>query len=89
MGTPTLRQPSSRGKLLAQIYRLKHVALDWEIAVDDARAELDRAVHNRDGAVRHLAYLVDVYDEIEAVADTFGPEIAEAHATILLDGTAA
>ncbi len=74
----------NRHAVLAQIARQRDRVLDLDLHVDEVRAmvnldveRLREAVRTRDREAVHLAKLIDWHDELESIAATFGPEIAE------------
>jgi hypothetical protein len=86
MGAPTMM--SDIETLERAIEKQREVVIDLNIAVDLAREDIDGAierlqtrVRERDRGTEHLARLIEWRDELAAVADTFGPEIAETFAT--------
>lgn len=84
---------NQRARLRRAIARQRDRVLDWGIAVDDARADVDRnldrcreSVREQNRAAAHLAYLIKLHNEIEAVADVFGSDIADQHAATMAEG---
>jgi hypothetical protein len=47
----TIDELARRRQIRQQITQLRDAAIDWDIAVDDARAEVDRAVARLQAAV--------------------------------------
>jgi hypothetical protein len=79
----TVSKIQTRRQLREAIERWRNNVIDLDVLVDDKRLALNRAVdelrvavRERDRGTEHLARLIDWSDEVEAVAETFGPEIA-------------
>jgi hypothetical protein len=65
MGTTTIDETARRRQVREHIHGLTEAVIDWDTAVDDARADvvraleqLQRAIAHRDAAVYQLALLV-------------------------------
>lgn len=80
--------------LMASIRRFRDNLIDADLVLDDADRVVAAALEDRERArckrnrvARHLQHLIDLYDEIESVSMTFGPEIAERHIAATLEAT--
>lgn len=66
MENQTIDEVARRRQVRQRLIQLREAVIDWDIAVDDARVDLDRslerfkvAVANRDAAAQQLAVLID------------------------------
>lgn len=66
MENQTIDEVARRRQVRQRLMHLREAVIDWDIAVDDARVDLDRslerfkvAVANRDAAAQQLAVLID------------------------------
>lgn len=92
MPKPKEQRAPNRG-LRTQIELARNNLLDMDVVVDDLRLAIDRhveelrvVVRERDREASSLLSLIELYDQ--AVAETFGPEIATLHAARLTETAA-